>query len=315
MSSPQSAHFKKHWNFMHIGITIVEIAVVISIFGVIYKTFFGAGSPFDGLDKIFGAAENFFHDLFDGCATQQDCRPGSSDQKDCLKIPNCSFRVVTPKNNSSKSGNTIKKSACVSSTGIPNGKGLSSLGCFFGIGLIVTLLGFPVWGLYSFIKWLNSGKSENTINLETINPDAKEAVEAEVVVVDAVLISILELEDLDEIELSNKLAASGRILNELIETDPENKAQFEENERKANERHMKESGLTDPEEFKKNIPDVTDPEEVITLTQLLDILSPDPEFVIDGPFKIFVKNQIIRHAITLNTTQQAVLDGNFKHSS
>jgi len=132
---------KSHWNWINIAMYVIEIIVAISVIKFLMQLFGGTGGVGAGIASVFGAGANFINGISDGCSKQQDCSEGKASLKDCKAIMNCSFRQITvpvvPGTGPAPGPVPGPVNTCVSTNGTPAGGGISTLGCLFGIGAII----------------------------------------------------------------------------------------------------------------------------------------------------------------------------------
>jgi len=329
---------KSHWNWTkigNIGLHVVEILVIISIIKFFMQLFGGNGTAIGaGLASVFGNAINFVNGILNGCNEQQDCSKGKNSSEDCDEINNCSYREITTSNNPGPGpgpGPAVEKTikTCVSSNGTPTGGGISTMGC----GLLLTLILVPIIALLSVVgvglyKWWGNkpSKSADDLELRTGTPISKDVINKIATRVESIdstakdegislndetIKKLTEQESFKTIseelinlgadveEVKNVTAAEDAAAQGVSDSFDNNEKGREDEQRV---RQITEDPHTDPIEL-------ASPEAYEVMIR--KSLSTDHDVVIDDVFKTFLIKHINRLGLSINTTEQAVLEGNY----
>ena len=310
---------KHHWNWTkigNIGMYVIEILVVIAIIKFFAQLLGGSGGAASGIADIFGNAANFVNGVFNGCSKQEDCSKGRKSDDDCKAIHNCSYREVTTGSDSNEK--TVK--TCVSSNGTPTGGGISTLGCFVGIGAILTgivAVLSPV--LLGSWRYFNPPTNELLKLHELLSPSAN--IDTEIKKTKVLVEQLLEAtkalgeEHSKEFEKFAGQTTSEAVLVESIvwgEPSPVQLSQALNNREGNTASYIAEVPGVERKKAEEML-EQEDSELDIPEHMLLKLLSPGHSVPFEGAFKKFVKTHIIKQGLVLNATQQAVFNGNYKN--
>ena len=322
---------KSHWNWINIAMYVIEIIVVISVIKFLMQLFGGTSGVGAGVASVFGAGANFINGISDGCSKQQDCSEGKASLKDCKAIMNCSFRQITvPVVPGTGPGPGTKLvTTCVSTNGTPAGGGISTLGCLFGIGAIIaaftaviSAIGLPFTLLgedsmtesaKNLAKMLGGKIPRNLIEksykfadsiiqgLQTLNSgDAKylESLESNQTVIGEIVART---------EVTNSLLVNGASVKIVAESVEGTVIAIN---------GVKTNNPVLGEDVEGTIDADTEGGAGAAMTGMIrKALVPDNDFVINDVFKTYLKKHINRLGLSLNTTEQAVLEGKYNDQS
>lgn len=327
---------KSHWNWtktFNISMYVVEILVVIAIIRFFMQLFGGSGGVAAGVADIFGNAANFVNGIFNGCSKQEDCSKGRKNSDDCKKIHNCTYREVTTGNPGPGPAGERSVKTCVSSNGTPTGGGISTLGCFAGIGAIITgiVAVLSVFGIAIYKMFFNNKNKSVEVSELLGGGPTTDAFQLDSVKLGEVCKQITEelmekkgqTGEITSEELLRKFGRSAslkKVLNKII-ADGGDIGDIQDAANSVREAVSQELGLefgaydADAnrvfEEEAHNIYPKEMGSAVVYEAMIRRALSTNHNVVIGDVFKTFLKKHINRLSLSINTTEQAVLEGNY----